>query len=101
MAGNDQAGSSWSTAYNDAARTVMGVTADVVNGCYKLAGLLQTTAHNHSQAELNSRSRAAGVPSQYLPPDCSSDSMSPAPIASAAGGKSPNNHTPISWDLPK
>jgi hypothetical protein len=65
MAGDDKAGSTWSSAYDDAVHTVMGVGADITNGAYKLAGLLEMTWGNHARAD--SESSAGGVHSSYFP----------------------------------
>ena len=54
MAGDDVAGRNWSTAYDQAAQTVMGVGTDVTNGSYKIAGLLEMTWGNHARAEADS-----------------------------------------------
>jgi hypothetical protein len=45
------AGRSWAGAYDDAAALAVGVTSDVVNGCYQLAALLQQTGFNYGRAE--------------------------------------------------
>ncbi len=67
MAGNDEAGDSWSSSYDQAATTVMGATADLVNASYKLASMLLITGDNHKRADEYSRTNQPGVPSQYLP----------------------------------
>lgn len=58
MAGTDPSGTAWAAAYDDAAGMTVGVTQDVVNGCYQLAALLQQTGFNYSRAESSSTSGA-------------------------------------------
>ena len=65
MAGNDKAGGTWSASYDDAVQTVMGVGADITNGSYKLAGLLEMTWGNHARAD--AESSAGGVHASYYP----------------------------------
>ena len=77
MAGNDEAGDTWSTSYDQAAKTVMGVTADVVNGSYKLASMLLITGDNHKRADELSRMNHTGVPPQYLPKLYTDNSVAP------------------------
>ena len=65
MAGDDVAGRSWSSAYDGAAQTVMGVGQDITNASYALAGLLEMTWGNHARAEAGSR--AGGGNSSEFP----------------------------------
>ncbi len=50
MAGTDPGGTAWGSAYDNAVVEITGVTQDVVNGVYRLAGLLEMTGFNHGQA---------------------------------------------------
>jgi len=50
MAGTDPGGTQWGSAYDNAVVEITGVTQDVLNGVYRLAGLLETTGFNHGQA---------------------------------------------------
>jgi len=59
MAGTDPGGTKWGSEYDKAAAEITGVTQDVINGVYKLAGLLKTTGFNHGQA--NSASTPGGM----------------------------------------
>ena len=54
MAGDDEAGKSWSSSYDDATQTVMGVGSDITNATYKLAGLIEMTWGNHARADAES-----------------------------------------------
>ncbi len=59
MAGTDPGGTQWTSAYDNAVVEITGVTQDVINGVYRLAGLLETTGFNHGQA--NSASTPGGT----------------------------------------
>lgn len=96
MAGNDEAGHSWSSAYDQAATTVMGATADVVNGSYKLASLLLATGDNHKRADEFSSMNHSGAPSQYLPKLYINESVSPFTVPASGGAGS---NTPTGWSL--
>jgi hypothetical protein len=92
MAGADPAGHAWASAYDDAATTTLGVTQDVVNGCFQLAALLQQTGFNYIRAD--SSSTAGGVallPDTTAYASCSVQLNRPP---SAAGGSLP---TPTGW----
>ncbi|MEP7178298.1 MAG: hypothetical protein ABI775_04365 [Pseudonocardiales bacterium] len=94
MAGADPAGRSWAGAYDDAAELTVGVTSDVVNGCYQLAALLQQTGFNYSRAE--SRSTPGSI--ERLPDRTAygTSSIALARPPSAAGGSLP---LPSHWWL--
>jgi hypothetical protein len=96
MAGNDEAGESWSSSYDQAATTVMGVTADVVNGSYKLASLLLITGDNHKRADEYSRLSHSGVPAQYLPKLYTNETVGPFTVPPSGGASS---NTPTGWSL--
>ena len=84
MAGADPAGRSWADAYDDAAALTVGVTSDVVNGCYQLAELLQQTGFNYSRAESHSTPGVIGpLPDRTF---YAGFGLSLAPPPSAAGG---------------
>lgn len=59
MAGTDPGGTQWGSAYDNAVVGITGVTQDVINGVYRLAGLLEMTGFNHGQA--NSASTPGGA----------------------------------------
>lgn len=96
MAGNDEAGDSWSSSYDQAATTVMGATADLVNGSYKLASMLLITGDNHKRADAYSSMNRSGVPPQYLPKLYTNDFVSPFTVPPSGGAGS---NTPTGWSL--
>jgi hypothetical protein len=96
MAGNDDAGDTWSASYDQAAKTVMGVTADVINGSYKLASMLLLTGDNHKRADELSRMNHSGVPPQYLPKTYTSSSVDPFTLPASGGAGS---DTPTGWSI--
>jgi hypothetical protein len=94
MAGADPAGRSWAAAYDDAAALTLGVTADVVNGCYQLAALLQQTGFNYGRAESwSTPGSVERLPDRVSYAGCTIALGRPP---SAAGGTSP---VPSSWWL--
>ena len=94
MAGADPAGRSWADAYDDAAALTVGVTSDVVNGCYQLAELLQQTGFNYSRAESHSTPGVIGpLPDRTF---YAGFGLALAPPPSAAGGSMP---VPSHWWL--
>jgi hypothetical protein len=96
MAGNDDAGNTWSASYDQAAKTVMGVTADVVNGSYKLASMLLLTGDNHKRADELSRMNHTGVPPQYLPKTYTNSSVEPFTLPASGGAGA---DTPTGWSI--
>jgi hypothetical protein len=96
MAGNDDAGDTWSASYDQAAKTVMGVTADVVNGSYKLASMLLITGDNHKRADAYSSMNHTGVPSQYLPKLYTDNSVDPFSLPASGGAGA---DTPTGWSI--
>ena len=86
MAGDDEAGRSWSSSYDAATETVMGVGADVTNASYKLAGLLEMTWGNHARADAGSH--PGGAYSSYLPRpmDYADNRVRPYDVPLSAGG---------------
>jgi hypothetical protein len=94
MAGADPAGRSWAGAYDDAAALTLGVTQDVVNGCFQLAALLQQTGFNYGRAESWSTPGAVDpLPDRMAYAGCSVALRRPP---SAAGGTLP---VPSHWWL--
>jgi guanyl-specific ribonuclease Sa len=94
MAGSDPAGRGWADAYDEAAALTVGVTADVVNGCYQLAALLQQTGFNYSRAESWSTPGSFDrLPDQVAYASCSAALGRPP---SSAGGALP---LPSGWWL--
>jgi hypothetical protein len=94
MAGSDPAGASWAAAYDDAAAAAVATTQDVVNGCYRLAALLQQTGFNYSRAESDSTAGGGDLlidSTAYA--DCSVHLGQPA---TASGGVLPS---PAGWWL--
>ncbi|MGH3718478.1 MAG: hypothetical protein ACRDRI_06450 [Pseudonocardiaceae bacterium] len=59
MAGADPGGTQWGSTYDNAVVEITGVTEDVLNGLWRLAGLLEMTGFNHGQA--NSASTPGGT----------------------------------------
>jgi hypothetical protein len=97
MAGADDAGARWAGAYDDAARVVVAAGADVVNGCYRLAGLLEQTGFNYGMAELAS----TPGPVRWGAPDRTNYAERSAwlqCLVSAAGG---TGSEPAGWALIK
>jgi hypothetical protein len=85
MAGSDPAGTAWAHAYDDAVTTTLGASQDVVNGCFRLAALLQQTGFNYGYAETSS----IPGPAARTPPDRSDyehRSAYSACVPTAAGG---------------
>jgi hypothetical protein len=93
MAGTDPAGTQWSTEYDKAAVEITGVTQDVINGVYQLAGLLETTGFNHGQA--NSSSTPGGTV-QTTDTMSYDEEVFLATPPSASGG---SGSTPHGWGL--
>ncbi len=96
MAGTDPAGAAWSDAYDAAAADATGVTQDVLNGCYQLAGLLAATGFNHASANLASTPGAGMVAD---PTDYSAASAVFDPPPSALGGPAGGLGAPAGWSL--
>jgi hypothetical protein len=94
MAGSDSTGQQWAHSYDEAARGAAAGTEDVINGCYKLAALLEANGFNHGYAN------AASTPGAVLPaPDTygyegSSISL-PGPVSAHGGSGS----GPLGWGL--
>ncbi len=64
MAGADPAGDAWAAAYDPAARLTVGVAQDVINGCYRLAALLQQTGFNYIRADSSSTPGGVELPAR-------------------------------------
>ena len=96
LAGNDAAGNAWSSSYDRAVTTVMGATADVVNGSYKLASMLLITGDNHRRADLYSRTSSAGAPVSCLPRLYVDDFVSPFDVPASGGA---HGREPTGWSL--
>jgi guanyl-specific ribonuclease Sa len=95
MAGSDPVGASWAAPYDRATETALEVTADVVNACYRLAGLLQQTGFNYGRAETASVP-GAGEPSVPDRSDYAERWCSFTRVPTAAGG---SGSTPFGWWL--
>jgi hypothetical protein len=94
MAGDDPTGRDWAAAYDQAATRCVDATDAVINGCFRLAALLEQTGFNYSVAELASDPRTP-----HQTPDVTSWSGITCYLArplSAAGSGSPG---PAGWSL--
>ena len=93
MAGSDDNGLTWASGYDSAVEQVTGATQAVVNGCYKLASLLEATGFNHGAAE------SASVPGGVVPTVDRTNYDESVLLSSpptAAGGSFPS---PFGWSL--
>ena len=96
MAGSDPAGTDFGAAYDLQASAITRVTQDVVNGCYKLAGLLSATGFNHGQA--NEASVLGGPPNPRWTTDPHDYANSSASLAELhAGSGSGGIGSPFWW----
>lgn len=83
MAGSDPAGVRWRSSYDAALVQISGVTQDVINGVYTLAGLLVTTGFNHGLA--NSASEPGGTHDVVDHEDYGGDSVGLGGFQTASG----------------
>ncbi len=95
MSGSDPAGVSWGTAYDNAATVVSGSTQDVINGCYRLAALLEQSGFNHGRA--NSASVPGGTVETTDTTSWAEFSMQLGGFPSGSGATGPD--TPAGWWL--
>jgi guanyl-specific ribonuclease Sa len=97
MAGDDPAGQSWAASYDSAAWRTVQTSQDVINGCYRLAALLQQTGFNYAAAE------SASTPGLvWSHPDTTrwaSVDISVAPVASSSGAGLGAMGTPPGFSL--
>jgi hypothetical protein len=87
MAGTDPGGTKWGTEYDKAVTELIGVTQDVINGVYKLAGLLEMTGFNHGQA--NSASAPGGTVQTTDTMNYDIEVTLPTPPSASGGSGSP------------
>ena len=95
MAGSDPAGVRWGSSYRAALVQISGVTQDVINGVYTLAGLLVTTGFNHGLA--NSASEPGGTHDVVDHEDYGGDSVGLGGFQTASG--SAGSDEPTGWQL--
>jgi hypothetical protein len=93
MAGTDPGGTKWGSEYDKAVVEITGVTQDVINGVYRLAGLLETTGFNHGQA--NSASTPGGTVKTTDTMSYDEEVLLATPPPAAGGSGS----TPHGWGL--
>jgi hypothetical protein len=93
MAGTDDVGAGWASSYDSAASSAAEATCDLLNGCYRLAALLEQTGINYAAAEQASVPGAAvAVQKRYAGQWL--DGLGPLPSAHGFGVPAPGG-----WSL--
>lgn len=95
MAGFDPGGLAWAAEYDRAARTTLIAGQNLVNGAYRVVGLLEQTGVNHERADAASVPGGADtLPRRWLH-DPSWTYRAPGPPSAAGGSADP----PTGWEL--
>ena len=95
MAGGDPGGEAWAAEYDRAAHTLLVAAQNLVNGTYRVVGLLEQTGANHERADAASRPGGSGSYARRWVHDPSWSYRAPM-LPSAAGGSA---DTPTGWGL--
>ncbi|HEV7203443.1 MAG TPA: hypothetical protein VGN18_02470 [Jatrophihabitans sp.] len=95
MAGGDPGGLAWAAEYDRAVPVVLTAAQNLVNGAYRMVGLLERTGLNHERAEAASMPGGASTAPREWLHDAGWTFRAPAP-PSAAGG---SGDTPTGWGL--